>query len=162
YRLRIVRRSVPREPGERRPDSARHGGADRRLVRRARGVRAHRAPQRPRGDLVAAPGARSRTMSGRPRIALLLTRIPSPHDRGDHVRNAHVLEACTARADVTLFALTDHAVDPLPAALRASGAHIVVVPHPRWASYLAMAAALPGRDPLQVAFYRSRALEQAV
>lgn len=104
----------------------------------------------------------ARLSPSRPRVALFFTRVPWPLDRGDHIRNTQVLQACASRADVTVFALTDRPLEPVPEPLRASGARFVIVPHPAWASWIAMAAALPGSSPLQVAYFVSRAMRRAI
>ena len=104
----------------------------------------------------------ARLSSVRPRVALFFTRVPWPLDRGDHIRNTQVLRACAARADVTVFALTDQPIEPVPEPLRAFGARFVIVPHPAWASWVAMGAALPSSRPLQIAYFESQAMRRAI
>src|SRR5262245_12774177 len=88
HRMRDVRRGVPGEPGERRPDAPRARGADERLVRGARRVRGGPGAVSVAIERVASairPSALGRRDDGEPlrdRIALwedLLTLVVDPH-----------------------------------------------------------------------------------
>ena len=83
---------------------------------------------------------------GRPRVLYVTHRVPFPPDKGDRIRNYHVLRELARRADVSLVALAD---EPVPAgtveALHAVCAEVAVAPvgrRSRWAR--AVGSALAG------------------
>lgn len=67
--------------------------------------------------------------AGRPRVLYVTHRVPFPPDKGDRIRNYHVLRHLARRADVWLVALADEPVPPETlAALKELCAEVAVVP----------------------------------
>ena len=65
----------------------------------------------------------------RPRVLYLTHRVPFPPDKGDRIRNYHVLRQLAARAEVWLVALADEPVPPEAlAALHRHCRRVAVVP----------------------------------
>jgi sugar transferase (PEP-CTERM/EpsH1 system associated) len=80
------------------------------------------------------------TSSARPKLLYLVHRVPHPPDKGDRIRNFHVLRHLHGRADVDVACLAD---EPVPesavAALREHSRRLAVVPQDgrRWLRALA-------------------------
>lgn len=99
-------------------------------------------------------------MTSRPRILYLVPRYPWPLDRGDRIRGWGLTREFGALADVTLVSLSETdptGVDlgPLPEWCE----RIEILPHSPLLARANMVAALPGRLPFQVAYYRNAALD---
>ncbi len=78
----------------------------------------------------------SATPARRPRVLYVTHRVPFPPDKGDRIRNYHVLRHLARRADVWLVALADEPVPPeTVAALRELCAEVAVVPVGRLARW---------------------------
>ena len=90
------------------------------------------------------------------KIAFLTSRFPYPPDRGDRLTVLNILRLLSERHEVTLIAFTDGA-EPPEAAAEVGGycTHIETVRLPRLRSWSQAWLGLAGRDPSQVAFYRS-------
>jgi sugar transferase (PEP-CTERM/EpsH1 system associated) len=72
--------------------------------------------------------------STRPNLLYLTHRVPYPPDKGDRIRNYHLLRFLAQRADVHLACLADEpAHEETLAALRPLCARLAVVPLDRWA-----------------------------
>jgi sugar transferase (PEP-CTERM/EpsH1 system associated) len=83
--------------------------------------------------------------TGRPSVLYLTHRVPYPPDKGDRIRNYHLLRYLAARADVHLACLADEpASEEVVAELRRLCARVAVVPLSRWKRRARMAAALFG------------------
>ena len=97
-----------------------------------------------------------------PRAAViaLTHRLPFPPDKGDRIRNSHVLRALSARADVHLIALADEPVSPESrAALERICTRVEVVPvSPRGRWLRAAKSAALGRSLSEGLFYEPAAL----
>jgi hypothetical protein len=99
-------------------------------------------------------------LTSRPRILYLVPRYPWPLDRGDRIRGWGLTREFGAIADVTLVALsesdpTDVDLGPLPDWCE----RVEVLPHSALLARANMVAALPGRLPFQVAYYRNASLD---
>jgi sugar transferase (PEP-CTERM/EpsH1 system associated) len=83
-----------------------------------------------------------------PRVLYVTHRVPYPPDKGDRIRNFHVLRALARRAEIWLVALADEPVPPETlAALREHCVRVAVVPvagKRRW--FRAAVSALRGRS----------------
>lgn len=102
-------------------------------------------------------------MTDRPRLLYLIPRYPWPPDRGDRLTGWNLLRQFTAFADVTLVAFSD--VEPAATELGPLVDlcdRIEVIHHPTWRGRANMLAALGDDVPFQVAFYRSRFMEDMV
>ena len=95
------------------------------------------------------------TPPSRPRVLYLTHRVPFPPDKGDRIRNYHVLRQLAARAEVWLVALADEPVPPETlAALHKHCARVGVVPvSPRLRKLRAGLSALAGRSLTEGAFH---------
>ena len=91
----------------------------------------------------------------RPRVLYLTHRVPFPPDKGDRIRNYHVLRQLAARAEVWLIALADEPVPPETlVALNKHCARVAVVPvSPRLRKLRAGLSALAGRSLTEGAFH---------
>jgi sugar transferase (PEP-CTERM/EpsH1 system associated) len=98
------------------------------------------------------------------RILFLTSRMPYPPVGGDRFRVFHMMRAAAeAGHAVHLLSFDTHRREPeahLP--LLASIQSVETVPLPRALSWLRAARALPGRFPLQAAYYRSRRMSARV
>ncbi len=97
-------------------------------------------------------------MNTLPRIAYLTHRVPYPPDKGDRIRNYHVLRELSRHARVWLAALADEPVSPEQTArLNELCERVAVVPHPRsWAK--AGVSLLAGRS-LSEGLFQNTALD---
>lgn len=102
-------------------------------------------------------------MTGRARVLVLTPRFPYPVVGGDRLRIHAICRTLAREHSLTLLSLCENAAefDPM---LVVDGVfdRIERVRLPRWRSLAQVAAALPGRTPLQVAYYRSRAFARRV
>ena len=98
------------------------------------------------------------------RLLFLTSRMPYPPVGGDRFRVFHILRtAAEAGHSVHLLSFDTHPRDPVEIApLERLAASVDVVPLPRPLSWLRAAQALPGRFPLQAAYYRSRRMRDRV
>ncbi|HEX7078761.1 MAG TPA: glycosyltransferase family 4 protein [Candidatus Eisenbacteria bacterium] len=98
------------------------------------------------------------------RILFLTSRMPYPPVGGDRFRVFHVLRtAAEAGHSVHIVTFDTHARDPVEIGpLERIAASVDVVPLPRFVSVLRSLRALPGRFPLQAAYYRSRRMRDRV
>ena len=99
----------------------------------------------------------------RPRVIYLTHRVPFPPDKGDRIRNYHVLRQLAARAEVWLVALADEPVPPETlAALHKHCVRVAVVPvNSRLRKLRAGLSALAGRSLTEGAF-REPAVDRVV
>lgn len=90
-----------------------------------------------------------------PRVLYLTHRVPFPPDKGDRIRNYHVLRQLAARASVWLVALADEPVTPeTKDALDALCERVAIVPVGRFTQKLrALRAALTGGSLSEGAFH---------
>lgn len=104
-----------------------------------------------------------RARDGRPRILVLAPRFPYPVIGGDRLRIHAICRALARDHSLTLLSLYERAEECDPALVdddvfdRIERVHL-----PRWRSIAQVAAAVPGRTPLQVAYYRSRRFAERV
>lgn len=98
------------------------------------------------------------------RILFLTSRMPYPPVGGDRHRVFHIVRtAAEAGHSVHLVTFDTHARDPVEIApLEAVASSVDVVPLPRLLSAFRAFRALPGRFPLQAAYYRSRRMRDRV
>jgi len=98
------------------------------------------------------------------RLLFLTSRMPYPPVGGDRFRVFHILRtAAEAGHSVHLLSFDTHPRDPVEIApLERLATSVDVVPLPRPLSWLRAAQALPGRFPLQAAYYRSRRMRDRV
>jgi len=89
------------------------------------------------------------------RILVLTSRWPFPTYSGDMVRILNICRELSRHHDVTLLALRDGPVDPLPDAFKSVFRSVHIVHLPRWRSWMNALTALITRSPLQVAYYKS-------
>ena len=97
------------------------------------------------------------------RLLLVTSRFPYPPIGGDRLRVFHLVRLLARAFEVELLSLGPEPVDAADiAALRAaSGAgRVQVLEQPRWRSLLGAGAALLAGQPLQVGYFRSRALQR--
>jgi len=101
--------------------------------------------------------------SGRRRILVLSPRDPYPVIGGDRLRIHRIARELSRRYDLTLLTFCASESDRC-ASPPADGVfkHVRRIVLPRWRCWLNALAALPSREPLQVAYYRSAAFEAAV
>jgi glycosyltransferase involved in cell wall biosynthesis len=99
----------------------------------------------------------------RPRILVLTPRDPYPVIGGDRLRIHRLARALARRYELTLLTFCESERER-SAAPPDDGvfARVHRVVQPAWRSWLNALAALPGREPLQVAYYRSDAFAAAV
>ncbi len=95
------------------------------------------------------------------RLLVLTPRFPYPVVGGDRLRIYQLCRALSARYRLTLLSLCDTATEmamPLPD----DGVfhRVERIYLPKWRSWLSSALALPGRTPLQVAYYRHEGFRQ--
>lgn len=102
-------------------------------------------------------------MSGRSRVLVLTPRFPYPVVGGDRLRIHAICRTLAREHSLTLLSLCGRReeFDPALVTDRVFD-RIERVFLPRWRSLAQVVAALPGRTPLQVAYYRSRAFAAAV
>lgn len=101
-------------------------------------------------------GPAPRSPSGRPRILVLTSRLPFPAIGGDRLRILAICRALSEHADITLlsFCETDEEMHlEVPRCIFARCERILLRP---WQSRAQVLRALPGRKPLQVAYYENR------
>lgn len=99
----------------------------------------------------------------RPRLLVLTPRYPYPVIGGDRLRIHRVCRELAKRYSLTLLSLCETAEElSAPSPLDGVFSRIERVLLPRWRSYVNVLAALPGRTPLQVAYYRSAGFAAAV
>jgi len=98
------------------------------------------------------------------RLLFLTSRMPYPPVGGDRFRVFHILRtASEAGHSVHLLSFDTHPRDPVEIApLERLTASVDVVPLPRPLSWLRAVQALPGRFPLQAAYYQSRRMRDRV
>ena len=92
----------------------------------------------------------------RPRILVVTPRDPYPVIGGDRLRIQRLARELARRYELTLLTCCESEHEqraPLPGDGVFARVHRVVLPP--WRSWLNVLAALPGREPLQVAYYRS-------
>jgi polysaccharide biosynthesis protein PslH len=100
-------------------------------------------------------------MTNRPRLLYLCARHPWPLNRGDRFRAYNLVKAFSLHADVTLVAFTDTPAAEAPVEpLLEFCSRVEVVALPLWQSRVNMLTAIPGRQPFQVAYYRSEVMER--
>ena len=97
------------------------------------------------------------------RILFLTPRFPFPPDRGDRLFGYRLLETLVPHYEITLasFLGDDESEDRIEPVAKL-GIEVHLVRRPRAFSWLQVLAALPGRDALQIAFYRSRRMGRLV
>lgn len=97
------------------------------------------------------------------KILALTSRLPYPPIGGDRLRFYALCREMSKRHRVTLLALCETRAEM---AMELPDDGVFVARHrvllPRWRSWLNCVAALPGRGPLQVAYYRSAAMRAKV
>lgn len=99
----------------------------------------------------------------RPRLLVLTSRFPYPVVGGDRLRLWQVCRALASEFDLTLLSLTDASDTSAERALDDGVfTHAEVFRLPRWRSWVASIAAIPGRTPLQIAYYRHRGFARRV
>ncbi len=90
------------------------------------------------------------------KILFITSRFPWPPYRGDKLKIYNLIRQLSQRHTVALVSLIqDVEEEEHVEALRPHCSDIHVVHLPRWQSYINCLAALPGRVPFQVAYYRS-------
>lgn len=94
----------------------------------------------------------------RPRLLVVTPRFPYPVIGGDRLRIWQVARALAEHCDLTLLSLVESADDLAVSVPDDVFARVERFVHPPWRSWLDSGLALPGRTPLQVAYYRDRAL----
>lgn len=96
-------------------------------------------------------------------VLVLTPRLPWPPDRGDRLLSARLLEVLARRHRVTLVSFVDgREAAGARARLEAMGIAIHTVHLPRWLSAARTGLALLGREPLQIAYYRSARMRKLV
>ncbi len=99
----------------------------------------------------------------RPRLLVLTPRFPYPVIGGDRLRIHAICRALACDHSLTLLSLCEGGEDVDPALVSdAVFDRIERVHLPRWRSLAQTALAIPGRTPLQVAYYRSAAFARRV
>src|SRR3954462_13002007 len=89
------------------------------------------------------------------KILVLTSRWPFPAYGGDTVRILNICRELSRHHDITMLALHDGLLDPVPAAFKSVFRGVHVVHLPRWRSWMNALVALITRTPLQVAYYQS-------
>ena len=89
------------------------------------------------------------------RILVLTSRWPFPTYSGDMVRILNICCELSQHHEITLLAMRDGPIDPLPATFKRVFRNVHIVHLPRWRSRINALAALITRRPLQVAYYKS-------
>jgi glycosyltransferase involved in cell wall biosynthesis len=102
-------------------------------------------------------------MTAKPRVLVLTPRFPYPVIGGDRLRIHAICRALARDYSLTLLSLCNQRED-FDAALVTDTVfdRIERVYLPRWRSLMQVVAAWPGHEPLQVAYYRSRAFARRV
>ncbi|MCC7461852.1 MAG: glycosyltransferase [Gammaproteobacteria bacterium] len=98
------------------------------------------------------------------RLLFVTSRFPYPPIGGDRLRVFHLVRLLARRFEVRLLSLGPEAVDAqaIEACRAATGvAEVQCFAQPRWRSLLGAGAALLGGEPLQVGWFRNRALQRA-
>ena len=96
------------------------------------------------------------------KVAFLTFRFPHPADRGDRISSLGFLEAVSPRHEVSVLAVCDSPPPPESLAyLRGRGIDIRPILLPKYRSLAQTLFALPGRAPLQQAYFRSPDMERA-
>lgn len=95
------------------------------------------------------------------RLLILAPRFPYPVIGGDRLRLYHLCRALSARYQLTLLSLCDSR-DEMVMSLPKDGVfhRVERIYLPKWRSWLGSVLALPGRTPLQVAYYRHKGFRQ--
>lgn len=89
------------------------------------------------------------------RLLILTPRFPYPVVGGDRLRIFQLCRALSARYQLTLLSLCEsHEEMAMPLPDDGVFERVERVYHPKWRSWLSSALALPGRTPLQIAYYR--------
>lgn len=99
----------------------------------------------------------------RPKVLVLTPRYPYPVIGGDRLRIYQICKALSVHCDLTLLSLcesTEELLSPLPADGVFNRVERILLP--RWQSLLGVALSLPGRRPLQVAYYQCKAFKVRV
>ena len=95
-------------------------------------------------------------MSARPQVLYVTHRLPFPPDKGDRIRNYHVLRELARRAEVSLVALADEPVPPAShEALAALCAAVAVVPVGRRMRWVRAARSAAGGASLSEGLFHS-------
>lgn len=98
----------------------------------------------------------------RPRLLVVTPRFPYPVIGGDRLRIWRVARALAEHCELTLLSLVESQDDraiPVPDGVFVRIERFV---HPAWRSWVDSGLAIPRRTPLQVAYYRDRALARRV
>lgn len=102
-------------------------------------------------------------MTARARVLVLTPRFPYPVVGGDRLRIHAICRTLAREHSLTLLSLCERSEEFDPALVTDDVFdRIERVRLPRWRSLAQVAAALPGRTPLQVAYYRSQAFARKV
>ena len=99
------------------------------------------------------------------RLLVLSSRPPWPPTRADQMTVERMLRFLASRGvevDLACFVEGEAEDRALRGELGAVCRHIATLPLPRWRSYVQTALSLPGRDPMQVAYYRSPEMSRLV
>lgn len=110
-------------------------------------------------------GKRISTGTARPRPSVLYIthRVPFPPDKGDRIRNYHVLKQLAHVADVLLIALAD---EPVPSGvleeLQRHASRIAILPHPRVRRWLGMGMSLAKGEPLSLGAFNNREVSRVL
>ncbi|MGL4419778.1 MAG: TIGR03087 family PEP-CTERM/XrtA system glycosyltransferase [Gemmataceae bacterium] len=96
----------------------------------------------------------------RPRVIYITHRVPYPPDKGDRIRNYHLLRQLAKRADVHLIALADEPVNETThAELKRLTASVTIVPVPPRRRYIrAVQSLLSGKSLSEGAFLEPAAI----
>lgn len=95
-------------------------------------------------------------MINRPRVLVLTPRYPYPAIGGDRLRISQLCEELAQTCSLTLLSLCQTKAElNAPAPTDGVFDRVERVFLPRWRSALNVLGALPGREPLQIAYYRS-------
>jgi sugar transferase (PEP-CTERM/EpsH1 system associated) len=95
------------------------------------------------------------------KICFVTPRFPYPAIKGDTLRTFHQLQALSGKHRITLVSLHDRPVTAEQLApVGKLCERVRVVTHPTWRSVLRTGAGLFGREPLQLAYYRTARFRQ--
>lgn len=95
------------------------------------------------------------------RLLILAPRFPYPVVGGDRLRLYHLCRVLSTRYQLTLLSLCDSQDEMVMSPPEDGVFHRVErIYLPKWRSWLSCAIALPGRTPLQVAYYRHKGFRQ--
>ncbi len=115
----------------------------------------------PRPDRPALP--RPPGGDGRPRVLYLTHRVPHPPDKGDRIRNFHLLRQLAARSRVSLACLADEAVSAeTQGVLAGLCARVAVVPAGNRTRWVRAALSLGAGGSLSEGLFREPALSRVV